>query len=188
MGTVSAYKGPSPPWGSHPYGQFLFKQSEGRQQFPTLPSPDGIYNWDYKTFISTYKLGKPFATNFHVTQHMDPRREVHDAEPLQEDELPMTCSDPALNVAYDIPYYGGNVTRGNVILESDIGGTHPWIEPKVTFSAAEDGSYYTLMYIDPWVNMPNNGSWPDVTTPGSKAPARHWVVGNIDAKMLKSGD
>merc|ERR1719337_823610 len=44
------------------------------------------------------------------------------------------------------------------------------------------------MYVDPDVDLPSNGSWPDVQTPGSKAPARHWVVGNIDEDMLKSGD
>ena len=27
--TVSAFKGPSPPWGSHRYGFFLFRQFEG---------------------------------------------------------------------------------------------------------------------------------------------------------------
>ena len=70
--TVSAYKGPSPPWGSHRYGQFLFAQP-GRVDFEKLPSPTGIYNWDYDAFIARYGLGKPVASNFHMTQHMAPR-------------------------------------------------------------------------------------------------------------------
>ena len=77
---------------------------------------------------------------------------------------------------------------GNLLLESDIGGTHPWIEPAVAFKAADVDTFYTLAYIDPDVDLPNNGSWPDVKTPGSKAPARHWVVGNIPGKDLALGD
>lgn len=70
--TVSAYKGPSPPWGSHRYGQFLFEQPK-RIDFEILPSPDGIYNWDHGAFVEQYGLGAPVASNFHMTQHMDPR-------------------------------------------------------------------------------------------------------------------
>ncbi|CAE8640001.1 unnamed protein product [Polarella glacialis] len=189
---VSAYKGPSPPWGSHPYGQFLFKQGAGRMNFTTLPSPAGIYKWDYQSFISQYKLGAPVASNFHMTQHMDPRPTVTipPKSSVSADilgSLEPKCSDPPLGVAYDIKYYNGAVACGNLLLECDIGGTHPWNQPKVTFPAAEDG-LYTLIYLDPYVDLPNNGSWPDVTTPGSKAPARHWVAGNIDATMLKTGD
>eukprot|EP00929_Paragymnodinium_shiwhaense_P027853 TRINITY_DN16257_c0_g1_i7.p1 TRINITY_DN16257_c0_g1~~TRINITY_DN16257_c0_g1_i7.p1 ORF type:complete len:211 (-),score=33.96 TRINITY_DN16257_c0_g1_i7:117-749(-) len=104
------------------------------------------------------------------------------------EKLKIGCSDPPLGVAYDIKYYSGTVSCGNLLLESDIGGTHAWIPPKVTFSSAEAGAYYTLIYLDPYVDVPQNGTWPDVPTPGSKAPARHWVAGNIDAEMLKTGD
>ena len=70
--TVSKYKGPSPPWGSHPYGLFLFKQPAAVVHYPTLPSPLGIYNWDYDAFISQFRL-QLVASNWHVTQHMEPR-------------------------------------------------------------------------------------------------------------------
>jgi len=189
---VSAYKGPSPPWGSHRYGQFLFKQSAGQVNFKTLPSPDGIYVWDYQGFISEYNLGSPVASNFHMTQHMDPRPAKLSEARAVEAELPslkFECSElPVLGVSYNIKYYNGKVVCGNLLLESDIGGTHKWIPPSVTFPDAKQGSLYTLIYVDPDVDLPNNGSWPDVTTPGSKAPARHWVAGNIDADMLKTGD
>jgi hypothetical protein len=72
--TVSKFKGPSPPWGSHPYGHFLYKQPYKQPiDFPTLPSPSGIYNWDYPAFVAKNDLGEPVATNWHVTQHTDPR-------------------------------------------------------------------------------------------------------------------
>jgi hypothetical protein len=72
--TVSKFKGPSPPWGSHPYSQLLFKQnSTQRINFTTLPSPSDIYNWDFMAFAAQYGLGKPVANNWHVTQHADPR-------------------------------------------------------------------------------------------------------------------
>eukprot|EP00746_Dinoflagellata_sp_MGD_P135240 gnl/MRDRNA2_/MRDRNA2_69204_c0_seq1.p1 gnl/MRDRNA2_/MRDRNA2_69204_c0~~gnl/MRDRNA2_/MRDRNA2_69204_c0_seq1.p1 ORF type:complete len:329 (+),score=52.32 gnl/MRDRNA2_/MRDRNA2_69204_c0_seq1:216-1202(+) len=191
---VSAYKGPSPPWGSHRYGQFLFKQSMGRMNFKTLPSPTGIYKWDYQAFISEYSLGSPVASNFHMTQHMDPRvgdlpKPEAAAQLKAVSSLKFECSQlPVLGVRYDVKYYNATVVCGNLLLESDIGGTHPWIPPKVNFPAAEPDSLYTLMYVDPDVDLPNNGSWPDVTTPGSKAPARHWVAGNINADMLMTGD
>ena len=102
--------------------------------------------------------------------------------------LTFNCTDPPLEVEYKIAYYSGKVDCGNLLLESDIGGTHPWIPPKVTFPSADPKESYALMYIDPYVDLPNNGTWPDVTTPGSKAPARHWVVGNILGSHLASGD
>ena len=102
--------------------------------------------------------------------------------------LEFKCSETPLSVAYDIRYYSGAVHCGNLLLESDIGGTHKWVPPKVDWSAARADRYYTLAYIDPDVDLPNNGSWPDVQTPGSKAPARHWVVGNINGTALRAGD
>merc|ERR1712166_216187 len=104
--------------------------------------------------------------------------------------LPIGCSNPPLGIEYtDIKYYSGEVHCGSLLLESDIGGTHPWIRPKVTHAAAPDG-LYTLMYIDPFVDIPGNGSWPScgAACAGTKAPARHWVVGNIDSEMLRTGN
>merc|ERR1711934_525032 len=122
------------------------------------------------------------------------------AAPLQEAaiELKIGCSEQPLSVEYtDIKYYSGKVDCGNLLLESDIGGTHPWIPPKVRycwgesciFPTADDG-LYTLIYLDPYVDIPSNGSWPSCgdNCKGSKAPARHWVVGNINADMLRSGN
>lgn len=102
--------------------------------------------------------------------------------------LNLTCSNPPLGVSYpNLRYYSGVVNCGNLLLESEIGGTHPWIPPRVTFDAQE-GALYTLIYIDPFVNVPNNGTWPDCNQDcvGTKGPARHWLVGNIDANMLKN--
>ncbi|KAK3243885.1 hypothetical protein CYMTET_46483 [Cymbomonas tetramitiformis] len=106
-------------------------------------------------------------------------------------KLPVGCSDPPLGVSYQIKYYSGIVNCGNLLLESDIGGTHPWIPPAITFPMDDaPGSLYTLIYFDPYVNVPKNGSWPDCGTEctGTKAPARHWVVGNIEVAMLKTGN
>ena len=106
--------------------------------------------------------------------------------PSAATSLTPQCSDPPLGVDYTgIKYYNGRVTCGNLLLEADIGGTHPWIPPNVTFAHASDDALYTLMYIDPYVNVPNNGSWPTCGSAcaGTKAPARHWVVGNIRGKV-----
>jgi hypothetical protein len=104
-------------------------------------------------------------------------------------ETALSCSNPPLSVEYTIPFYSGTVLCGNLLLESDIGGTHPWIPPKVTLPEAKDDALYTLMYIDPYVDVPNNGSWPTCGSScvGSKAPARHWLVGNIPGKDLQVG-
>jgi hypothetical protein len=101
-------------------------------------------------------------------------------------ELKLRCSDPPLGVEYTgIRFYSGQVSCGNLLLEADIGGTHAWIPPNVSFAGALDDALYTLMYIDPFVNVPNNGSWPTCGTEcaGTKAPARHWLVGNIKGKV-----
>jgi hypothetical protein len=57
----------------------------------------------------------------------------------------LTCSDPPLRVEYEIPFYSGQVTCGNLLLESDIGGTHTWIAPKISLPTASDDALYTLM-------------------------------------------
>jgi phosphatidylethanolamine-binding protein (PEBP) family uncharacterized protein len=104
------------------------------------------------------------------------------------EDLKFECTEPALLVNYShIEYYNGEVSCGNLFLESDIGGGIN-VAPIVKFPDAKEGTYYTLVMMDPDADLPNNGSWPDVTTPGSHAPVRHWVVGNIDAAALKSGD
>ena len=59
--TVSAYKGPSPPWGSHRYGQFLFEQPS-KLDYEILPSPSGIYNWDHAKWVEEYGLSGPVAS------------------------------------------------------------------------------------------------------------------------------
>ena len=100
--------------------------------------------------------------------------------------LDFECSETPLTVEYSIKYYSGVVNCGNLLLESDIGGTHKWIAPTVKWSEAEAGKLYAVFYVDPDVDLPNNGSWPDVQTPGSKAPARHWVVGAPPASVRRT--
>jgi len=98
------------------------------------------------------------------------------------------CTAPALGVDYThIKYYSGKVSCGNLMLEADIGGGVN-IPPVVTYANAEKDARYTLLMIDNDADLKNNGSWPDVTTPGSHAPVRHWVVGNIGYDMLATGD
>ena len=69
--TVSPFHGPSPPWGSHRYGQFLFEQKQGRIDFAVYPSSASIVQWDYSAFIANYSLGVPVASNWHVTMHSE---------------------------------------------------------------------------------------------------------------------
>jgi phosphatidylethanolamine-binding protein (PEBP) family uncharacterized protein len=91
-------------------------------------------------------------------------------------------------VTYDnIKYYNGKVSCGNLFLEGDIGGNIS-VPPVVKYVWAEDGSWHTLIMVDPDANLANNGSWPDVKIAGDHAPVRHWVVGNLDATALRTGD
>jgi len=73
--TVSAFKGPSPPAGSHRYGQWIFSQGSRQIDYPALDDAVRI-NWDYQAFISKYELGDVVASNWHVTQHMEPRTTI----------------------------------------------------------------------------------------------------------------
>ena len=93
-----------------------------------------------------------------------------------------------LQIAYDaIKYYSGAVHCGSLLLESDIGGGSINIEPTVQWSSARPSALYSLIMIDPDADLANNGSWPDVTTPGPHAPVRHWVVANINGGDLVKG-
>lgn len=95
------------------------------------------------------------------------------------------CTVIPLSVDYThVRYYSGRVLCGNLLLEADIGGGIN-IPPVVRFSDAEQGSFYTLLMVD---TDTMGGYWPDTMLPGSHAPVRHWVVGNLDSKMLKTGD
>lgn len=103
-------------------------------------------------------------------------------------DLTFGCTDPALQVEYThVKYYNGKVSCGNLFLESDIGGGID-IAPVVKYPSAKESTLYTMIMMDPDADLPNNGSWPDVKTPGSHAPVRHWVVGNLDASALRSGN
>ena len=98
------------------------------------------------------------------------------------------CSEPPLGVDYTgIKYYNGRVSCGNLLLEADIGGTHPWIPPNVTFAHASDDALYILMYIDPYVNVPNNGSWPTCGSAcaGTKAPATRGTANRAATATLR---
>mmetsp|Transcript_4920 Transcript_4920/g.11400 ORF Transcript_4920/g.11400 Transcript_4920/m.11400 type:complete len:87 (+) Transcript_4920:2-262(+) len=65
---VSPFHGPSPPAGSHRYGQFLFEQPS-RLNFNLFPANASIVQWDYAGFVKEYSLGEPVATNWHLTLH-----------------------------------------------------------------------------------------------------------------------
>lgn len=104
------------------------------------------------------------------------------------EDLTFACTEPPLQVDYNhIKYYSGKVSCGNLFLENDIGGGIN-VPPVIKYPAAKEGTLYTFVMMDPDADLPNNGSWPVVKTPGHHAPVRHWVVGNIDAKALKTGD
>ena len=100
--TVSPFKGPSPPYGSHRYGFFLFRQFEGMygnikskrsiiisqeltffkffkgkmvdwEPLKTQWEQDNsLTNWNYQAFIFEYNL-QLFSSNWHLTQHFEPR-------------------------------------------------------------------------------------------------------------------
>ena len=74
---------------------------------------------------------------------------------------------------------------GNLFLEADIGGGKN-VAPTVVFPYAKPDRYYTIMMVDPDADI--DGSFPDATAPGSHAPVRHWVVGNIPGANLQVGD
>merc|ERR1712151_342124 len=103
-------------------------------------------------------------------------------------DLEFACTEPALQVEYShIKYYNGKVSCGNLFSEADIGGGIN-VPPVVRYPSAQEDSLYTFVMMDPDADLPNNGSWPVVTTPGSHAPVRHWVIGNLDANALRTGN
>ena len=67
---VSHFIGPSPPSGSHRYGQFLFKQ-KGHIDFETFSVNSSHVQWDYLNFTKAYGLGDVIASNWHITEHSD---------------------------------------------------------------------------------------------------------------------
>jgi len=96
------------------------------------------------------------------------------------------CTEPPLGVEYtNVETYSGTVSCGNLFLESDIGGgiNEP---PQIKYTKAKQGKYYTLLMLD--TDALNSGSWPEETKSGDHAPVRHWAIGNLDRKMLTSGD
>jgi hypothetical protein len=50
---------------------------------------------------------------------------------------------------------------------------------------AEDDKFYTLVMVDPDATTL---SFPEAPAPGSHAPVRHWIAGNIPGSGLKIGD
>ena len=66
---VSPFHGPSPPFGSHRYGLFVFYQPNGIINYTALTTP--IINWNYSTFIQSHSLGTPMYANWHVTLHSE---------------------------------------------------------------------------------------------------------------------
>jgi phosphatidylethanolamine-binding protein (PEBP) family uncharacterized protein len=70
--TVSHFVGPSPPYGSHRYGQYLFEQAASIKYQP-FAATASITDWDYGTFITNNSLVGPVASNWHVTQYAQSR-------------------------------------------------------------------------------------------------------------------
>jgi hypothetical protein len=63
MSVLQPYRAPHIPVVSDRYGIYLFEQTK-RIDFAVLSGP--ITNFDYSTFLDTYQLGDPKASNFFV--------------------------------------------------------------------------------------------------------------------------
>jgi hypothetical protein len=63
MRVLQPYRAPHIPVVSDRYGIYLFEQTK-RIDFAALSGP--ITNFDYSTFLDTYQLGDPKASNFFV--------------------------------------------------------------------------------------------------------------------------
>jgi len=72
---VTPFAAPAPPIGSHRYGIFLFEQADTTPiKFATLNNQIGQkgterFNWDITSFVSTYNLGTPVASNWFIAMH-----------------------------------------------------------------------------------------------------------------------
>jgi len=67
MSVLQPYRAPHIPVVSDRYGIYLFEQTK-RINFAALSGP--ITNFDYSTFLDTYQLGDPKASNFFVAIYM----------------------------------------------------------------------------------------------------------------------
>jgi phosphatidylethanolamine-binding protein (PEBP) family uncharacterized protein len=94
-------------------------------------------------------------------------------------QLTYGCSKPPLEATFQVTggHYNGAVSCGNIFLQNDIPTA-----PVVRWVAAKAKKLYMLLMIDFDGNA--EGSWPDAVLPGSNAPVRHWIVGNIPGAML----
>ena len=105
------------------------------------------------------------------------------------DKLPFYCNTPAMGVLsvdyLQIKAYSGAVSCGNLFREADIGGGINTV-PYVAYPKAKAGSFYTIVMVDPDADM--DGSFPTATAPGSHAPVRHWIQGNIAGADLQNAD
>jgi len=196
---VSPFEGPSPSKGdkgSHRFALWLFQQPTGMINFEEL-SPS-IEQWDYEAFIEKHSLGKPVASNWHVTQYATARETngntwidskpdaiVYDPSRESAVDISLNCSATPLNVEYAIKFYSGTATCGNLFLEEDV-EAEGVDAPRVSYELANEEEYYTLILLDIEAGMA--GSWPQVTIPSIDAPVRHWTAGNIPGIDLKSGD
>jgi Phosphatidylethanolamine-binding protein len=66
MRVLQPYRAPHIPVVSDRYGIYLFEQTK-RIEFAAVSGP--ITNFDYSTFLGTYQLGDPKASNFFVALH-----------------------------------------------------------------------------------------------------------------------
>ena len=65
---VSPFHGPSPPAGSHRYGQFIFEQA-GQQKFVAFNATASIAQFDYAAWLVQNGLKDAVASNWHITKH-----------------------------------------------------------------------------------------------------------------------
>jgi len=161
-----------------------------------------IANWNYQAFIFEYNL-QLVASNWHITQHFDPREEKYSQEKNTPPSSPSfsipatylkpDCTAFPLQVIYEEMrnehYYSGKVNCGNLFLEDDIGGGgifSPWLQnPSVAYPDEEidPNSYYILIMVDPDANLADNGSWsfdePDIA-PGINLKKIYFGFGTMD--------
>ena len=113
---------------------------------------NSLVNWNYQAFIFEYNL-ELVASNWHITQHFEPREENHFQDPFRKSakslpnviilptpdkytppssSIPATylkpdCTAFPLQVIYEEMknehYYSGKVNCGNLFLEDDIGSS-----------------------------------------------------------------
>lgn len=93
---------------------------------------------------------------------------------VSPDTASWNCTRPPLEVSYS----DTAVLCGTLFSQAEVR-----TQPAVTWRSKN--ASYALLMVDPDADL--NGSWPDALQPGSRAPVRHWVLGNLAAADLARG-